>query len=157
MELAKIESLLDNYFEGNTTLAEEALLQEYFTGDEVAPHLMAYQALFAGFQQARNEVSVKEIKVPGSSVKTNNWWYGIAAMLVVGLTVGGFLFSQPQLSQEEQEAMAAYENAKETMFMLSENLNKGTEGIAYLTEFNKGTSSISHINQFTNTKNKILK
>ena len=32
MEFAKIEKLLEAYFEGNTTLKEEAELRTYFTG-----------------------------------------------------------------------------------------------------------------------------
>jgi hypothetical protein len=153
MELTKIEQLLAAYFEGNTTLVEESILREYFSSSEVAPHLAMYQPLFIGLQQAKDEVSRKEINLlsSSSSFTSNKWWYGIAALLVVGVTIGSFMFSQPQLSQEEKEALAAFEKSKETLRLLSENLNKGTEDLAYLNEFAKGTSSISHINQFTDT------
>ncbi len=157
MELANIETLLEAYFEGNTTLNEEATLRKYFTGNEVAPHLVVYQPLFVGLERAGEEVSKQEVVLPQASFQLNKWWYGIAAMLVVGVTVGSFMFSQPQLTQEEKEAVAAFEKAKETMLLLSENLNKGTSSIAHLNEFSKGTSTISHIDQFTNSKNKILK
>lgn len=157
MELARIEQLLEAYFEGNTTLAEEKTLRGYFASANVASHLAMYQPLFVGLKEAQEEVIQKEIKLPTTSIQNNNWWYGIAAMLVVGLTIGSFMFSQPQLTQEEKEAMAAFEQSKETLRLLSESLNKGTEDLAYINEFTKGTSTISHINQFTNTKNEILK
>lgn len=157
MELAKIEQLLEAYFEGTTTLVEEASLRDYFSGPEVAPQFVMYQPLFVGLKQAKGEVSHKEIRLPSPAFNMNSWWYGIAAMLVVGVTIGSVLFSQPQLSQEEKEAVAAFEKSKETLRLLSESLNKGTEELAYLNEFTKGTSSIAHINQFTDTKNKILK
>jgi hypothetical protein len=157
MELARIEQLLEAYFEGNTTLAEEVSLRKYFASAEVAPHLSMYQPLFVGLTAAKDEVSQKDIELPTERIKNTNWWYGIAAMLVVGITIGSFMFSQPQLTPEEKEAVAAFEKSKETLRLLSESLNKGTEELAYLNEFTKGTSSISHINQFTDTKNKILK
>ncbi|PKA83948.1 hypothetical protein ATE92_2117 [Ulvibacter sp. MAR_2010_11] len=157
MELANIEVLLETYFEGNTTLAEEASLREYFTGDKVAPHLAMYKPLFIGLQKAQTEVSDKEIDLPENTTQSNKWWYGIAALLVVGVTVGGFLFSQPQLSQEEKEALAAFDKTKETLLLLSSSLNKGAEELAYLEEFTKGSSVITHINEFTDTTNKILK
>ena len=69
---------------------------------------------------------------PKNSKSNRNWWYGIAALLVVSLSVGGFLFSEPQLSAEEREALAAFEKAKKTMMILSENLNKGTQELAAL-------------------------
>lgn len=157
MELIKIESLLEAYFDGTTSLNDENALREYFSGEEVAPHLEVYRTLFAGLQQAKEEVSTKEVILPESSFQMKSWWYGIAAMLVVGVTVGGFLISQPKLSQEEQYALAEYNRARESMLLLSQNLNKGTQDLALIDEFTKGTSSILHINQFTNSKNKILK
>ena len=157
MELIKIESLLEDYFEGKTTLEEEANLREYFSGNEIAPHLEVYQPLFRGLQKAQEEVLTKEIELPGSSLRSNRWWYGIAAMLVLGLTVGGFLISQPKLTAEEQFALDEFNKARESMLLLSENLNKGTQDLALLGEFSKGTSKIQYINQFTNSTEKILK
>lgn len=156
MELIKIESLLEDYFEGRTSLDEEAQLKEYFLGNEIAPHLEVYRPLFIGLQKAQEEVLTKEIELP-VSMRSNKWWYGIAAMLVLGLTVGGFLISQPSLTAEEQFALDEFNKARESMLLLSENLNKGTQELALLDEFTKGTSSIQYINQFTNSTEKILK
>ena len=144
MELAKIEALLDAYFEGNTTLEEENQLRSYFNGNDVAKHLEPYVALFAGFEAAKQETSAKEISLSQSSASANRWWYGVAAMLVVAVGVGSFMLSQPKLSSEEKEALAAYQEARQTMLMLSENLNKGA-------------NKLVHISEFTETKNKILK
>ena len=49
MELNNIESLLEKYEEGQTTLQEEAQLKHYFTTETVAPHLEVYRSLFAYF------------------------------------------------------------------------------------------------------------
>jgi len=157
MESARIERLLDAYFEGNTTLAEEATLRDYFTQGEVAAHLESYAPMFQGFVKAKEEVLVKEVSFPESGFKIKGWWYSIAATFLVAVTVGSIVFSNSGLTDEEQEALAAIKETKEAMMLLSSNLNKGTENVALLNEFTKGTESIKHINQFTETKNKILK
>jgi len=145
MELAKIEALLEAYFEGNTSLAEEALLRDYFRNNEVAVSLKQYQPLFAGLEMARKEVSIRDVEIPEKPRNfQNSWWYGIAASVAVILVVGGFMFSNPSITQEEKEALAALNESKEALLFLSENLNKGTEQLAF-------------VSQFTETKNRILK
>ncbi|MBT8263624.1 MAG: hypothetical protein KJO05_12425 [Bacteroidia bacterium] len=157
MESARIERLLDAYFEGNTTLAEEGTLRDYFTKGNVAAHLESYTPIFQGFVQAKEEVSVKEVTLPESGFRIKGWWYSIAATFLVAVTVGSIVFSNSGLTDEEQEALAAIKETKEAMMLLSSNLNKGTENVVFLNEFTKGSSNIKYINQFTETKNRILK
>lgn len=144
MELAKIESLLEAYFEGNTTIKEEAVLRTYFTSGEVAPHLKSYQMMFVGFQQAKQEVSHREIVLPKKTNSSRNWWYSIAATAVIALGVAGFVYQESAISSEEKEALLALKQSKEAMMLLSTNLNKGAEDLAF-------------INQINRTKKKILK
>ncbi|MAP54122.1 hypothetical protein [Altibacter sp.] len=157
MELINIERLLDSYFEGTTTLADEQALRNYFSGGEVAEHLVVYKPLFTGLQQARQEVSQSEFSLPTETGSNSKWWYGIAALLVVGLTIGSLFLSQPELTSEEREALAALEQTREAMLLLSANFNKGAEELGYLNEFTKGTATMKHINEFSESKNKILK
>ena len=157
MELVKIESLLDLYFEGETTLEQERQLRQYFASEHVAPSVAMYQPMFQGLEAAKEEVSHRTIELPTKN-KRPNWWYGVAASLVLAIGVGGFsYFNSNSLSSEEQQALAAYEEARATMMLLSENLNKGAESMAYLDEFSKGASHLSSLNEFTETKNRILK
>ncbi len=136
MESVKIEKLLEAYFEGNTTLAEEKLLRDYFNSNNVAGHLEQYTSMFAGFQAAKEEHSSREFNLPERKSKTNKtWWYSVAAMLVVAFGVGSFYFSQPHYTQEEKEALAAFEKSKKAMMLLSENLNKGAEQITFVEQF----------------------
>lgn len=146
MELAKIEKLLDAYFEGNTSLADEATLRAYFAQDEVAPHLAMYQPMFVGLSAAKEEVSNLEIELPKQKATISNWWYGVAASVVIAIGVAGFMFNEQgaQLTQEEQEALIAFEKTREAMKLMSKNFNQGAEELA-------------HISTFTQTKNKILK
>ena len=144
MELANIESLLEAYFEGDTTLKQEELLRTYFKSDNVAAHLAPYISLFAGLEAARDEVSERELRLPEPSESNRRWWLGIAASFLIAIGVGGYFFSQPSYTQEEKEAIAAFQKSKESLLLLSKNFNKGAEELAYL-------------GQFTESKNRILK
>lgn len=146
MELAKIETLLDAYFEGETSLEQETILRDYFATNNVAPHLAAYQQLFVGLKAAQEEVLEREIILPtvSASKETKRWWYGIAASLLVVIGVASLLMPSNQLSQEEQDALMAFNETKETLLLLSKSFNKGTEELAVL-------------GQFTESKNLILK
>ena len=57
MESEKIDTLLDLYFDGGTSLEEEALLLDYFNNRKVADHLLQYKAIFVGLSAARKESS----------------------------------------------------------------------------------------------------
>jgi len=144
MELARIEKTLEAYFEGETTLEQEASLRDYFTSADVAPHLAAYQSLFMGLKASKEEVSEREIVLPEVNKSSNRWRYSIAASIVVVFGIASLLMPGNQLTTEEQEALTAFNNTKETLLMLSKNFNKGTDELAV-------------IGQFTNAKNYILK
>lgn len=158
MELANIESLLEAYFDGNTSLAEEATLQNYFLSANVAPHLAPYKSLFESLAISRQEVSKREFTIPEASNSSRGWWLSIAASVVIAIGVAGFVFSNSGMSQEEEDALMAFNQTKETMMMLSSSINKGTEPMYLLSEnLNKGTSALVALNQFTVTTNKVLK
>lgn len=136
MELINIENLLEAYFEGQTTLEEEKQLQNYFNNEKVADNLLQYKPIFAGLEFARQEKSNREFQMPSAKPrKIKNWWYSVAAMLILAVGVGGFYYSQPHYTLEEKEALAAFEKSKEALFLLSENLNKGTEKLTYVGQF----------------------
>lgn len=157
MESANVEKLLDRYFEGETSLQEENQLKEFFASGNVPPHLVPYTAMFQGFSIAKEEHSSREVELPVIH-KRSVWVWSIAASLVIALGIGSMLFLQNDgLTAEEQKALATYKEARETMLLLSENLNKGASKVTYLNEFKESTSNIKYINQFTETTNKIIK
>jgi len=57
----EIEQLLERYFEGLTSSAEEALLRRFFTADDVPEELLMYQPLFVHFD---NEVKASKANRP---------------------------------------------------------------------------------------------
>lgn len=139
MELDKIDKLLEAYFEGSTSLEDEAILMDYFNNHKVADHLLQYKPIFVGLSAARKERSSRDFKLEEttSSKIIKPWWYAAAGMVVVAVGIGSLFLSQPQLSQEEKEALVAFENSKKALMMLSESLNKGTQQLSFVNQFSE--------------------
>ncbi len=144
MELNKIEKLLDKYFDGNTSVTEENILKQYFTKDEVPSHLQDYKAMFSYFAQNKEETSAKTIHVKTKKKTWNvNWLVTSAAALLLFISVYTFL-PKPLTDAESTEAQLAFNETKKAFQLISDNLNKGNNAIAYL-------------NEYETTKNKIFK
>jgi len=136
MELDKIEILLEKYFEGETSIAEENELKDYFSSPNVAPHLEQYQSLFGYFLEAREQKFAHE--VPLHSKKRKVAWLSIAASVVVVLGIGTFTYFNHENVKENQE-LGTYDDPEEAfaatqkaLAMLSDNVNVGVEGVQYL-------------------------
>lgn len=92
--MERINNLLEKYFRGETSLAEEAELKSYFTSNENgnAEHEV-YRALFMTFDLEKQETPGISISKVYDQQKSKNFWiktfsyYGIAAALVLALWV----------------------------------------------------------------------
>lgn len=138
MELAKIEKLLEKYFEGETNVQEEQLLQAYFNTSNVAPHLVEYQPLFQYFSVAQNETFTKELTIQPR--KSYSRWLAIASVFVVGMSVYFTMHFQQQ--RQEKEVLLAFEETKEALNLLSKRFNNGVEKVAYLNEFEQTKNQV---------------
>ena len=72
---AYIQSLLDKYMDGTTTLDEEDILSEYFRGKDIPQEWGDYRQLF------------QEIEAMKPQPKTNRRWIGwsVAAAIMAGI------------------------------------------------------------------------
>lgn len=128
MELNNIEKLLEKYLEATATIEEEAILRTYFTTEDVAPHLIAYKALFEYFSTSKREMFTKTIQLKREK---NSWkWISVAAsiLLIVSVFIGN------KVTQYKQERKL-YVQTQQALTMLSLNLNKGSKAIDELHEF----------------------
>ena len=135
MESVNIEKLLEKYFEATTTAAEEKQLKEYFTGGEVAPHLEQYAPMFSYFSVAKEERFTRQV-----SLKTKRYiyqWVSVAAVAVIAL---GVFFGRDY--QEQKEAEYAYLETRKALTLLADNLDRGTQKVAYLNEFEEAKQKI---------------
>jgi len=149
MVLDNIEKLIDKYFEGETSIAEENELKLYFSSSDVAQHLKQYQPIFGYFSQAKEQQFTQEI--PQQTKKQNVvMWLSIAASVIVMLSVGTFMYFETNKTEQfvacnsEDSPELALEQTQKALALVSEHLNTGIE-------------SVSYINEYENSKNRIFK
>ncbi|WP_445385291.1 hypothetical protein ACT6NV_00305 [Robiginitalea sp. IMCC44478] len=135
MELDRIEKLMEKYFEATTTVAEEEKLKEYFTKEGVAPHLEQYKPMFAFFSEARTEQFNRQ--VPLKTRRSYYQWISIAAVAVLML---GLYFGKQV--HDQREAEYAYQETRKAFGLIAQNLDRGTEKVAYLNEFEETKQKI---------------
>ena len=139
MALDKIEILLEKYFEATTTVAEEEQLRDYFSQDSVAPHLEQFTPMFTYFSKAKDERFTKQ--VPLKPRVSYHKWISIAAVAVMAF---GIYFGNDY--REQREAEFAYQETKKALSLLAQNLERGTEKVAYLNEFEQAKQKIYNNN-----------
>jgi hypothetical protein len=136
MEFNKMEALLEKYFEGETSIAEENELKAYFSSSNVAEHLEQYRPLFGYFAEAKEQKLAHE--VPLVSKKRKVAWLSIAASIVMVMGIGTYTYFNVNTVKENQE-LGTYDDPEEALeatqkalAMLSDNVNVGIEGVQYL-------------------------
>jgi len=92
--MERANELLDKYFRGETTLAEESELKQYFKVSSVVPEHEKYRALFTAFdEELMQQASKLSINKLPNLKRTNRMWIqafiytGIAASLMLVLWV----------------------------------------------------------------------
>jgi len=154
MAYENIQTLLDKYFEGSSSLAEEKQLKKYFQEEEVPPEWEAYKVLFVwqveeqdlnlptGFEnkilgqiEAQQQVGFvrRFLRHPLSRaaaiifLMTGMWWaYQTDSQQIETGVTAEINWDQYQPKTKE-EALTITRNA---MLMLSKELNKGTARVA---------------------------
>ncbi len=149
MELDKIENILEKYFQGETSIAEEKELKEYFSSSNVAQHLEQYKPMFGYFSQVREQKSTQEI--PLQTKKRNVAWLSIAASAVLLLGIGTFFYvsQKPAAPVVAQSELGTYDNPEEALAatqkalaLLSNNVNVGIESVQYVKEYEQSKNKI---------------
>jgi hypothetical protein len=143
MELDRIEILLEKYFEGETSIAEEKELKVYFLSEDVAQHLEQYKAMFGYFSSAKEQKF--EQKIPLQTTKRNVAWLSIAASIVVLL--GMFTFYNYNMNQNQDlgtydDPQKAFEETQKALNLLSKNVNVGVQSMEYVNEYQESKELI---------------
>lgn len=116
-----IETLLEKYYEGETTLAEEKELRQYFQQDTIPAHLISHAAQFRFFAETRsqhpsaafnNELARKLMTTePTGLRRLTSWVVRLAAsvtLLLLGFA-GGRFYDQWRSSTPASETLASQE------------------------------------------------
>lgn len=143
MNSQAIKILLEKYFEGATSLQEEAALRQYFTEEVHIPKELLYAKAMFTFIKKEKNVRFKKSK--------NKPFYliGIAASIILAtfLIINNL---QQTLSIDQEQIVYAYVNGeaitdkdvaieytKQALLAVSQNLDKGTKHLNQLNQLNK--------------------
>ncbi|WP_299764836.1 hypothetical protein [uncultured Dokdonia sp.] len=145
MESNKVEQLLEAYFEGATTLAQEKQLRTYFTSDDVAPHLESYRDLFTAFAFASKETYDQPIHLPKQKKPMLRWISGVAAaaLLVIGIITQ--MNNQPPIETNTYVGTLPQEEGilktKQALGLMGKMFSESTAQLGAVNEYNKTTSN----------------
>lgn len=173
METSKIEKLLQNYFNGESTAEEEKVLENYFLSGNVAEKFQEYTEFFNGIYELTNSVDDSNIEeeVMDFILENENkeklkyrWMWqtvtGIAASVIIVL--GGFLFYQQQQKTFDDtfnNPEEAYAYASQTLQFVAAKYNKGISGLAEFNKLQKATEpvkkGVAPVNEFYETIEKM--
>ena len=148
MKTEEVKQLLQRYFDGESTDADERNLESYFQSGSVDSEVAEYAEFFGGISELAaiaDDPTIEE-DVMDYILETENrektryrsMWKmvtGIAASIIVVL--GGFLFFQEQQKPYEDtfnDPEKAYAYAEQTLQFVSGKYNKG---LAELSNFDK--------------------
>ncbi len=148
-----ISKMLDKYFDGESSLEEEALLKEYFEQESVSQELRKYKGMFNAFSREANMVYTKDLLLPKESkvISINQddkkksipiiWLKVASAAMLVGV-IGYFIIknnsnassSQPKMALaarhiEPQTPEEALEVTIQALAMVSKKYKKGEENL----------------------------
>lgn len=171
MDYNHIIALLDRYWEGETTLEEEALLRRFFSEShpDMPEPLQEAAPLFGFFRdEMEKEQELEErLPAPGIPVEASparvvrlspfRHWMKYAAVLLMAVGMGYAMkqyqrqetkvhIAEVQQQKMEEETRVAYLETKKALQLLAKNLNKGTDKMQKLSYFNEATGIITGAN-----------
>ncbi len=147
MEPNDISIILEKYFEGDSTIAEELALQTYFSSSNVAQHLTQYVPLFKFY--AHEKTIQTSVKASPKSKKQRVVWLSVAALIFIFLSISMLTIYNNDIPKSTTYGTfdtpeEAFAETQKALNLLSENVNVGVR-------------SVKCINEFENSKNKIFK
>jgi hypothetical protein len=153
----RIHDLLEAYYLGNTSIAEEEELREYFRSGEFPEELTAEAELFGYFSQERAANGNKKLEdkitrvIDAKRPEAGNvfsrwktyWISGAAAAILILITVFIDIRIQnrnPLVVETDtfEDPYLAYMEAKRVMTFVSEKMNSGSESLRNLQKLDAG-------------------
>ena len=163
-DLNSIEALLEKYYNGETSTAEEGMLRDFFSSGNVPDHLAADAELFGFFRiqqesempgnlQARLESLIDEKSVRSITAfsKWKYYWISGAAAVIL-LMMALFLDSQikkrPSLQatgDTYEDPYLAYAEAKRVLYFVSEKMSTGRKPLQNLEKLESGKQFVQPV------------
>ena len=161
MELNKIESLLDKYDKGTTSLSEEAHLRCYFSKKSIPQHLVPYKQLYFYFESDAKQSAQRSLKVRYKFQNKLSWYVSVAAALLIFFMAFMNLPSKKNISSLSDEELYAYGETIKALELISNKMKKGNVALSNLSvvesSFEMSNVNINKLSKFKNSTNLIFK
>jgi hypothetical protein len=163
MEPETIKYKLQKYFDGKTSLEDERILRDYFRSDQMDEEFRPYRDLFAGLSGIRDhEISIHEENLMDfilenehqEKTRYRKLWQivtGVAAMLLIALSVVYYTSDKPNWKDTYTDPDQAYATAAQTLHFVA---GKYREGLAQLKPVSKFNQAIKPMNKSLDLLNK---
>lgn len=169
----KIRELLEKYYEGNTSMAEEAELEAFLTGKDVPEEFSADRELFSSMAEIKQPVEIPEdldqkiiskldeagkaeTRVRRISIYS---FSGLAAglLIILGVYLGFIKDNQNDLVSQYaiEDPDKAYIEAKRALEYVSLKWNEGTSELNNLQQVNKTMETVSTIKKISSGSREI--
>ena len=159
MELKHIESLLEKYEEGQTSLQEEAQLKHYFTTETVAPHLEVYRSIFTYFVSDKQHSSQSLLHTTRST-SVQYRWFASAAVVAIMFSVFMTFTSEDEFTKLTNEEQLVYNETLKAFDLISNHMHRAAAPLNALNiisnSFEKGQQNVVFLEKFNNSTNKIF-
>lgn len=138
--------ILEKYWQGESSLLEEAALRRYFQSSKLPEDLAPFQPLFSYLHSAQHiELEASPLQLEKEAVSTafhwKSWGMSIAAsviLVIASISTLYFISKEPVVASTKteiqnmaslnQEQQKAFEEAKAALLLVSNKLNKGKSG-----------------------------
>jgi len=155
MNEQKIHELLQQYFEGATSLDEERELHRYFAGENISDTLKAYRPMFTFFAEER------AIAPPVSKAVTRNLRIGLSILTGIAASIAIlFLVGVPKMQSDQYvyfvdgqrvyDESAAIAMAENKLQLLAASMQKAQSS---MNAFEKVQESNQALQQFSKISN----
>ena len=146
MELDRIEIILNKYFEGETSIAEENELKNYFSSSDVAQHLQQYKSVFGYFSQEQSQQFKAAIPLKAKK-RTNVAWLSIAASVVVLFGIATFMYTNEKAATSADlgtfdDPEVALAETQKALILVSQKINVGKQSVSYINEYQESKNRI---------------
>ncbi|MCX6281986.1 MAG: hypothetical protein NTU51_08480 [Bacteroidetes bacterium] len=170
MNTKEIEELLEKYYEGETSLAEENSLKEFFSGDDIPGHLLVHKPLFRFLKEeatkSMNEESqeasltrhIEKYRAETSIVKTHPgrkrlfYLSGMAATLLILFSLVFVIRNEVGRRNHNRDVNSstelAYAQTKQALLFVSVGLNTGLDAVRHFKTLDNAMGQIQKINKF---------
>ncbi len=181
MELKKIKPLLVKYYDGSTSVEEEALLKAFFEQKDIPDYLKPDKEMFLFYASEKEEeylpdfekdiLQAIEYEEESKESKIRHfpkylyWVSSVAASLLIVLSLY-FYQKSPSLEDTYDNPELAYLETKKVLYYVSSKLNKGTltvdenfskivDGTSEINRFSKINTSFEEVRNFSDKVEKI--